>query len=200
VASHQDNHFKYPVVLEYLSELATAIANVPKEPVALLVDLLLEAQASGQRVYTMGNGGSMAIASQFVCNLGKTARVDGSEPLRVFALTDNGPSLTAWANDSEYGKVFAEQVKGLVEPGDIVIAISASGNSPNIIAGLAAAKDKRARTVGLLGFDGGSARSMVDIAVHIPYSNYGVVEDTHMAIGHAVTGALRQALQSFASS
>jgi D-sedoheptulose 7-phosphate isomerase len=183
------------IAVDYLDALGAVLRAVPPEPLAHTLDALLAARAAGRRVYVMGNGGSAAIASQFVCNLVKTAQVAGYEPLRAFALTDNTPSLTAWANDTAYDQVFARQIRALVEPDDVVIAISASGNSPNILAGLEAARAVGARTIGLLGFDGGRALELVEIAVHVPFDNYGLVEDTHMAIGHALTRAIRQALE-----
>ncbi len=179
----------------YLAALADVLALVPGEALARVVELLLDARAAGRRVYIMGNGGSAATASHMVCDLVKTARVGGVQPLRVFSLADNTPLLTAWANDSSYDRSFAEQIIALVEPGDIVIAISASGNSPNVVNGLAEASARGARTIGLLGFDGGAAREMVDVAVHIPCNDYGLVEDTHAAIGHALTAAIRRSLQ-----
>jgi phosphoheptose isomerase len=184
------------VALDYLDALADVLRSVPDEPVERAIGMLLEAQATGGRVYVMGNGGSASIASQFVCNLVKTAYVPGHRPLRAFALTDNTPSLTDWANDSAYDQIFAQQIEALVDEGDVVIAISASGKSLNIVAALRAAASRGARTIGLLGFDGGSALDLVDIAIHVPYHDYGLVEDTHMAIGHAFTRAIRRALES----
>jgi D-sedoheptulose 7-phosphate isomerase len=178
----------------YLSGLVRTLDLVPSEPLAAAIRLLLDARATGRRVYIMGNGGSATTASHFACDLVKTAHVADHAPLRVFALTDNTPLLTAWANDRAYEDIFAEQIVALAEPGDVVIAISASGNSPNIVAGLAAAASIGGHTIGLLGFDGGAARRLVDIAIHIPCDDYGLVEDTHAAIGHAITGAIRAAL------
>jgi D-sedoheptulose 7-phosphate isomerase len=180
----------------YLDNLADVIRRVPSEPLAETIDALLEARAAGRRVYVIGNGGSAATASHFVCDLVKTARVPGRRPLRVFALADNAPLLTAWANDACYERAFAEQIAALVEAGDVVIAISASGNSPNIVAGLQAAAALGALTVGLVGFDGGRARGCVDIAIHVPCRDYGLVEDAHAAIGHAITVAIRDALEA----
>jgi D-sedoheptulose 7-phosphate isomerase len=156
------------------------------------LDLLLRARASGNRVYVMGNGGSAAIASQFVCNFSKTAQLTGYRPLRSFALVDNTPSLTAWSNDVEYPEVFARQLRALLDADDLVIAISSSGQSPNILAGLRAAKELGAHTVALVGFDGGAAKAIADISIHVPQHSYGLVEDTHMAIGHALTLALQK--------
>jgi D-sedoheptulose 7-phosphate isomerase len=103
--------------------------------------------------------------------------------------------MTAWANDRAYESTFAEQVATHVEREDLVIAISASGNSPNVVAALEAASRLGAQTIGLLGFDGGAARYLVDVAIHIPCHDYGLVEDTHAAIGHAITAAVRHALE-----
>jgi D-sedoheptulose 7-phosphate isomerase len=182
------------VATDYLSELADVLRLVPGEAIGRAVDLLLEARAAGRRVYIMGNGGSAATASHFACDLVKTAHVLGLAPLRVSALADNAAILTAWANDVSYERSFAEQILALVEPGDIVIGISASGNSPNIVAGLSAAMSAGACSIALLGFDGGAARHLADIAIHIPCHDYGLVEDTHAAIGHAITAAIRQEL------
>jgi D-sedoheptulose 7-phosphate isomerase len=178
----------------YLNNLATVLGLVPREPLAVAIDLLLEARSTGRRVFVMGNGGSAATASHFVCDLIKTARVPGLRPLRVCALTDNTPLLTAWANDASYECVFAEQVTALAEPDDLIIAISASGNSPNILAALQAATAQGARTIGLVGFDGGRALGLVEVAIHVPCHDYGLVEDAHAAIGHALTVAIRSAL------
>jgi D-sedoheptulose 7-phosphate isomerase len=180
---------------DYLAALARVLALVPADALADVVGLLLEARAAGRRVYVMGNGGSAATASHLACDLVKTAHIPGLAPLRVFALTDNVPLLTAWANDSAYEDSFAAQITALVDPGDLVIGISASGNSPNIVAGLTAASAIGARTVGLLGFDGGASRDLVDIAIHIPCDHYGLVEDTHMAVSHAITATVRRLLE-----
>jgi D-sedoheptulose 7-phosphate isomerase len=180
----------------YFGDLADVLAHVPTAAVARAVDLLLRARATGHRVYVMGNGGSAATASHFVCDLTKTARVAGNAPLRAFALADNAALLTAWANDTSYERVFSEQITGIVEPGDVVIAISASGNSPNVIAGLKAAIDCGAHTISLVGFDGGRAARMVDVPIHIPSHDYGLVEDAHSAIGHALARAMLRAQEA----
>jgi D-sedoheptulose 7-phosphate isomerase len=178
----------------YLGELAGILDQVPADAVSEAIALLLETRALGRRVYIMGNGGSASTASHLVCDLVKTARVPGLPPLRAYALGDNTALMTAWANDKSYDYTFAEQIFGLVEYGDVVIAISASGNSPNIVAGLAAAAKQGAHTVALVGFDGGKAGRMADITVHVPSYDYGLVEDSHSAIGHAMTSAVRHAL------
>jgi D-sedoheptulose 7-phosphate isomerase len=184
---------------DYLNRLAQVLALVPRDAVARTIDLLLEAQTSGRRVYIMGNGGSASTASHLVCDLTKTARVTGHKPLRAFALADNAAVMTAWANDTAYERTFAEQIEGHVEMGDVVIAISASGNSSNIVAGLRAAAAQGAHTVSLVGFDGGAAALISDVVVHVPSRDYGLVEDSHSAIGHALTAAVRQSRQALAA-
>src|SRR5581483_9911309 len=104
-------------VVAYLEDLSHALLTVPERAFSDALQLLNEARAAGRRVYVMGNGGSAAIASQFVCNFAKTAQADGARPIRAFALTDNTPALTAWANDTEYRLVFARQIAALAEPG-----------------------------------------------------------------------------------
>lgn len=160
----------------------------------------MEARANGRRVFIVGNGGSAATASHFVCDLVKTAEVEGLEPFMAFALCDNVSLMTAWGNDLRFEQIFAEQVRALAEAGDVLIVISASGNSPNIIASLNAAAAKDIQTIGLLGFDGGAALDLVDVAVHVPSHDYGVVEAAHSAVTHAITSAVSQNLRSRAEA
>jgi D-sedoheptulose 7-phosphate isomerase len=181
------------VAISFLEKLARILELVPGEPLDCAVKLLLDTAVSGRRVYVIGNGGSAATASHLVCDLSKVAQVPGHQPLRTFALTDNVPLLTAWANDTDYSRVFAEQLTALVEPGDVVIAISASGTSPNIVTGLKAAATAGARTIGLFGFNGGSAYRLVDVAIHVRSNDYGLVESAHLGIAHALTAAIRRA-------
>lgn len=183
------------IAANYLEALGHTIRSVQWEVLDELVDVLLEARVERRRVFVMGNGGSAATASHIVADLTKTAQVDGFAPLRAYSLTDSVPTFTAWANDTTYAFSFAGQIRAQVDPGDVVMAISASGNSPNIIEGLSEARALNAITIGLLGFDGGRALNMVDIAVHIPCRHYGLVEDLHLAIGHALTAAIKTHLE-----
>jgi D-sedoheptulose 7-phosphate isomerase len=181
-------------VTSYLEQLRGLLSQVPCNRLSAAVNLLLEARQLSRRVYVMGNGGSAATATHFVCDFQKTATIPGQAPLRAFALADNTALMTAWANDSAYENIFAGQIMALAEPGDVVLAISASGNSPNIVAGLVAAAQMGARTIALVGFDGGAAGRLADVTVHIPSHDYGLVEDVHSALGHAMTTAIRQAV------
>ena len=182
------------VAIDYLADLGSVLQQVPRKPLGQAIAVLLEARARGRRIYVAGNGGSAATASHFVCDLVKTAQVTGYRPFRAFSLTDNTPLMTAWANDASYADTFPRMIEGLVEPGDVVMGISASGNSPNIVQALEVATRLGARTIALLGFDGGAALHVAEIAVHVPCSHYGLAEDAHSAIGHAITDAVRTAL------
>jgi D-sedoheptulose 7-phosphate isomerase len=181
-------------VTTHLGQLRDLLSQVPTDRLSAAIDLLLEARHLSRRVYVMGNGGSASTAAHVVCDFQKTAAIPGQTPLRAIALTDNAALMTAWANDSAYEHVFAGQIMALAEAGDVVLAISASGNSPNIVSGLVAATQKGARTIALVGFDGGAAGQIADVTVHIPCHDYGLVEDVHSALGHAMTSAIRQAV------
>jgi D-sedoheptulose 7-phosphate isomerase len=187
--------FAPSVAVEFLAEAAEALGRIPAQPINEAIDVLLQARSEGQRVFVIGNGGSAAAASHFVCDLVKSAEVSWFEPLRAFSLGDNVPLLTAWGNDAAYARIFSEQVRALADAGDVLIAITASGNSPNVVAGLTAAATKGVRTIGLLGFDGGAALDLVDIAIHVPSHDYGVVEAAHGAVAHAITFAMSRRLR-----
>jgi D-sedoheptulose 7-phosphate isomerase len=117
----------------------------------------------------------------------------GHPRLRALAFTDNVPLLTAWGNDASYEVVFAEQVRTFTRAGDLVIAISASGNSPNVLAAVRAARELGARVIGVTGFGGGALRALCDVCLVVPSHEYGPVEDAHMILVHAVTAAIRVA-------
>jgi len=184
------------VTAQFLAELSDAISNVSSEVLERAAQVLLAARKAGRRVYVIGNGGSAATAMHLACDLTKSAQVTGRKPLRAFALSDNVSLVTAWANDVSYDQVFSGQLSALLDPEDVVIAITASGRSPNIVAGLHAASAKGAHTIGLLGFDGGTAGQLVDTLIHIPSHDYGVVEACHLAIGQALVAAIRASLES----
>lgn len=146
------------------------------------------------KLYLMGNGGSAAIADHWVCDYMKGINDDtGTLPtVKAISLASNGPLVTALANDLGYEMVFTAQLEYYrCEENDVVIAVSSSGNSKNIINGLRRAKALGATTIALTGFTGGEAAKMADISVHVPSNNYGVVEDCHMMILHAISQRIR---------
>lgn len=182
---------RHLLAAEYLNQLALVVQQVPVDALSQAIDAILDAHAARRRVYVMGNGGSSATASHFVCDLVKTAKVPGQPPLRAFSLTDNTPLLTAWSNDQAYEDAFAEYIEAVADAGDVIIGITASGNSPNIVNALRSARGRGATTIAFVGFDGGAARHSADVVVHVPRDDYGLVEDSHSAICHAITNAVR---------
>lgn len=178
----------------YLADIGRVIASMPQQPLVHMVESLLEAGQTGKTVFILGNGGSAATASHMACDLAKTASVPGIRRLRAIALTDNTPLLTAWGNDASYEVVFAEQLRTLARRDDLVIAISASGNSPNVIAAAQAARELGARVIGVTGFGGGRLQPLCDICLVVPSDAYGPVEDAHMILVHAITAAIRASL------
>ncbi len=162
---------------------------------------LLHAHENGKTVYLFGNGGSAALASHFACDLGKgtVSSVSPKKRFRVVSLTDNVPLITAWANDTSYEQIFAEQLRNLVEPGDIAFAISGSGNSPNVLLGLQAAREAGALNVGLAGFQGGKMKELCDICVIVPSDNVQIIEDLHLGVTHALFTVICQRASSHAS-
>jgi D-sedoheptulose 7-phosphate isomerase len=169
---------------QYFERLRDTAASIPFGEVDAVGELLYRAYLNDKQVLIMGNGGSAATASHFASDLTKGTAIPGRKRFRAICLNDNLPVLTAIANDIGYDMVFAEQMRTLLRPGDVVIVVTGSGNSPNIIEALSYARSCSATTIGFLGFDGGKAASMLDAYIHIPCHDYGVVEDIHYALGH----------------
>jgi D-sedoheptulose 7-phosphate isomerase len=151
---------------------------------------LFEAWQRKAQIFILGNGGSAATASHMANDLNKLV-VPGQARWRALSLTDNVPLLTAWANDVAYDQVFAEQLRNLCRPGDLVIAVSCSGNSANVLEGLRAAREMGATTAGLTGDEGGCLAGMVDLCVRAPARRIGQQEDLHMVLDHLLAVVLR---------
>jgi len=183
---------------EYFSGLAQVFQRLPHEQVDRICDVLLRAHEESRRVFIFGNGGSAALASHLACDLGKgaTERIHEGRRFRVIALTDSVPMMTAWANDSSYEDIFAEQLRNLVEAGDLVFAISASGNSPNVLKALALARREDAFCVGLTGFAGGKMKNLCDLCLVVPSDNMQLIEDVHLSIAHALFTTIRHRLEN----
>ncbi len=183
---------KRQIIETYLSEVGATLGKLPVDMAAQVVELIETARANGKRVFTFGNGGSAATASHFASDLSKGAISQGKPRIGAFALTDNVPLLSAWANDTAYESIFAEQLENLVETGDVAIGISGSGNSQNVLNGVKVAKSKGASTIGFIGFDGGKLKSLVDLAIIVPNHNMEQVEDIHLLLAHIITTCLRK--------
>ena len=171
----------------YFNYLAALMRRIDPAQVGRLIRALEAARASGATVFIAGNGGSAATASHMATDLAMGTRSGAPEvPLRILALTDNTAFLTALGNDEGYSEVFVSQLRSLYRPGDLLVAISASGNSPNILEAARWVKGRRGLVLGLIGFDGGALKGLCDVAVHVPTpkGEYGPVEDLHLVINH----------------
>ena len=184
---------------DYINELKGVLDRLPLTPISEIIQAIEQAQNERRQVFVIGNGGSAATASHMMNDLSKgTLGHKGDAPwprLRVLALTDNVSLMTAWANDTDYNHVFSEPLKNLAQRGDLLIAISASGNSPNIIAAVQAAKDLGVTVIGLAGFGGGKLSKMADVSFVVPSDEYGPVEDAHMILDHIITSYLYEKLK-----
>ena len=164
---------------------------MPFEDVDRVASLLVQAYEQERSIFLFGNGGSAALASHFACDLSKGAANGSKKRFRVMALTDNVPLMTAWANDSKYEDIFAEQLANFARPGDIAFAISGSGNSPNVLHALHAAKTIGSTTVGLGGFAGGQMRALCDLCIVVPCDNMQIIEDLHVGVAHSLFTCVR---------
>jgi D-sedoheptulose 7-phosphate isomerase len=178
----------------YFAELKRVIEGTPAEQVGRVLDVLVGAHREGRQVFILGNGGSASTASHMASDLvwGLTRR--GIAPMRAIALTDNVALMTSIGNDEGFGSIFTRQLEALAAPGDVVIAITGSGNSENVVRALEAARTRKLTTVGILGMGGGKAKELVDVALVVPSDDYGPIEDLHMVIDHLALAFLRIAL------
>ena len=183
---------------DYRSQVSKLLEALDGGALADCVSILKETLCAGRAVFIVGNGGSASLASHFACDLGKSLL--GAEPranrsrFRVRSLTDNTATLTAWANDEGYDCVFSEQLRASADQHDAVVAISASGNSPNIVEALRWSRENGVRTVGLLGKSGGMSLALCDAAVVVPSDDYGLIEGLHGVLTHEITSWLMCAL------
>lgn len=175
----------------YAQESARATNSIEPGAIDRAATILLEAYTRGAAVFACGNGGSAAIANHLQCDHLKGIRTTTDLVPRVVSLSSNVELLTAIANDMSYEDVFAYQLQSQSGPGDVLIAISSSGCSPNIVRALAWAREQGLHTIALTGFDGGDARTLAEVAIHVDGANYGVVEDLHQAIMHALAQYIR---------
>jgi D-sedoheptulose 7-phosphate isomerase len=182
--------------MQYFQEYQDIVASLPYGAIEQATEELLRRHERNQSIFLFGNGGSAALASHFACDLGKgtVANGNGHKRFRVLALTDNVPLMTAWANDSCYERVFAEQLHNFVASGDVALAISGSGNSPNVLQALELARDAGAFNIGLAGFQGGKMKRLCDICIVIPSENMQIIEDLHLSVTHAIFSVIRQRL------
>ena len=183
-------------VTGYLERVGELVGEVREADVLRLADSLEEVWRKGGKLLLMGNGGSAATASHFANDFQKCLQVETGRALRAICLADCGPLVLAWANDSDYANIFAPQVECWAEPGDLVVGISGSGNSPNVIRGIEAAKLKGASTFGLSGFGGGRLSIVADDRIVVKSDNMQQIEDLHTIILHAAFTELRERVRN----
>lgn len=181
----------YQYIETYIDSLKKVIDALPRETIAKVYRKLDECQRSEKTLFVFGNGGSAATSSHMVCDMGKNTRGTEKPRLRVIGLSDNMSIFSAYANDEGYERVFAEQLISLGRAGDMALVISGSGNSPNVLAGVRAARELGIFTIGFTGYSGGKLKDLVDLALVVPVDDMEQIEDVHMILDHLITGLLR---------
>lgn len=180
----------------YIDQFKKCINEIPMENLTRAVKIIYEAYLKNKKVFIMGNGGSAATASHFACDLLMGTKVHNKPRFRVISLNDNTPLVTAISNDYGYDKVFKEQLISLVEEGDVVILITASGNSENVLQAHDYAKAQGAVTIGLIGFGGGKLKSLVDEHITLSSKNFGIVETAHSFLAHLIAFYFKRKLEN----
>src|SRR5579884_3298381 len=170
----------------YRNELHQTIDAIDVSGVEQAIRWFTEAREAGRHIFVCGNGGSASTASHLACDIVKGASYNRESRFRIMALTDSLPTLTAYSNDVGYDCVFVEQLKNFAEPGDLVLAISGSGNSPNVLRAVEYANSIGCRTIGLTGRDGGKLGPLAQLNIQVPAPHMGRIEDAHMIVCHMI--------------
>ncbi len=179
----------------HLERLEKALAGLSQEDLEALGEILFRAYRNEKQVFTLGNGGSSSTASHIAADLAKNTIGPNMHRFRISSLNENAAIVTALANDLGYENVFVEQLINLIRAGDVLVVVSASGNSPNVLKAMRYARAQSAEVVGLLGFSGGEAAQLADLAVIVPSDDYGVVEDVHLVINHILVDHFKERLE-----
>lgn len=182
----------------YISYLHELLDNIQLKEVEKIIDIFLDAKENGKKIFFIGNGGSASTSSHFTEDLAMGTYVEGKKSFKAFSLTDNTAYITALGNDEGYQKSFLGQLRTLFDPGDIVLGISASGNSPNVLEALKFANENKGITIGFVGFDGGKMKKICNYVVHIDTKKgeYGCVEDVHLVLVHLICTYLKYSLKN----
>ena len=181
----------------YFENIKRNINEISLEKIKEVAEIIYSAYRNNKQIFVIGNGGSASTASHFACDLGKGTLKnfydDQEKRFKITSLTDNVATMMAFGNDLSFKDIFVQQLKNLLNPGDVVIGISASGNSPNIVKGIEYAKKIGAKTVGLLGFKtGGKLAELVDCGIIVQDNHYGRSEDIHLIIFHLIANYLTE--------
>jgi D-sedoheptulose 7-phosphate isomerase len=173
---------------------------MPRDQIWDVIHALIDVWQRRAKVFLLGNGGSAATASHMAYNLNKLIIVPGQPRFKAIALTDNVPLMTAWGDATAYENIFVEQLLNFLEPGDVVIGISPSGNSPNVLKALQVAREHGAITVGFTGRDGGRLKDLADHCILVPSDHVGQQEDAHMILDHVIATTVRQLIEEEAEA
>jgi D-sedoheptulose 7-phosphate isomerase len=171
---------------EYKSKLLTTLDTIDLDKVEEIIEVLARARDEGRQIFVCGNGGSAATANHFACDMVKGASYGREKRFRITALSEQIPTLTAYANDVGYEVVFVEQLKNFAREGDVLIAISGSGNSPNVVRAVEYANSIGCLTIGMSGRNGGKLKPLVKLSVHVSEDHMGRIEDAHMTVCHMI--------------
>ena len=173
-------------IKNYIDEEVKVLQDLNIEEINRVMEILDKSRLEGRRVYICGNGGSAATASHYVCDFNKGVSFGLDKRFKFECLGDNIPTMMAIANDVSYDDIFVEPLKNKMEPGDIVIGISGSGNSENVVKALKYAKENGGVTIGIVGYDGGKIKQIVEDCIHVKINNMQIVEDVHMMLDHVM--------------
>lgn len=187
-------------IRNYISLLQETLDQLPVQLIDDVIGILQQARMQGNQVFILGNGGSASTASHFVCDLAKNTRHADMPHFRVIGLTDNMALFSAYANDEGYENVFSQQLANFIKPGDVVIGISASGNSKNVLNAMVEAQKHNVTTIGFTGFDGGHLGQMVNINIHVKSDIIEHVEDIHLVLEHIIIKTMKERMQSFSKT
>jgi D-sedoheptulose 7-phosphate isomerase len=171
---------------KYLNALKSVIDSINTADVDEVIEILARAKEEGRTIFVAGNGGSAAISSHFVADMAKGAYNEDMKNFRAISLCDNASFITALGNDYSYDDIFVGQLRSYFKPGDIVFAVSASGNSPNVVKAVEYANNNGGSSIGLCGFKGGKLNELATKSVHVPLEHYGLIEDSHGIICHII--------------
>ncbi len=173
-------------LVAYSEWVHKAVQTVAQKDLEAAAQVIEQAANQGKRIYVGGNGGSSAIGDHLCCDWMKGTYVEGKPPIRVQSLTSNSALFTALGNDFSYKETLSAQIEMYAERGDVLVLISSSGNSPNIVEAAEVAKKMGVTVIGLCGFEGGKLKTLADVPLYIPVKNYGVVEDAHQTLMHVL--------------
>lgn len=175
----------------YTKQLRETLEGVNKADIQTLWEQMEQIRRSGGKIFVLGNGGSAAAASHWICDFSKGINTDSSKRLKIYSLADNLSVTTALGNDFSYDEIFSEQLKNVLSQGDMVISLSVSGNSSNLVRAHLYAREAGAYTAAIIGDYHGKLEELSDLVITVPSQNYGVVEDIHMTIDHVISQYMR---------